>query len=63
MRAAADAAGAVRSIAQMVGRVVIAARTLIYIGTKIAEQGEVCVNSGPNRRRSSQLSAVFARPS
>jgi hypothetical protein len=45
MRVATEAAGAVRSIAQMVGRVVIAARTLSYIGAKVAEQGEVCVNS------------------
>jgi hypothetical protein len=50
----------VRSIAQMAGRVVIAAKTLIYIGAMFAEQGVVCVNSGPNRRRSSELSAVFA---
>ena len=46
MRVATEAAGAVRSIAQNCKRAVIAAKTLIYIGAKIAEQGEVCVNPG-----------------
>jgi hypothetical protein len=36
----------VRSIAQICERVVIAAKTLIYIGAMLAELGEVCVNSG-----------------
>lgn len=49
MRAAGGAAReAVRSIARSCKRVVIAAKTLIYIGAMIAELGEVCVNSGPN---------------
>jgi hypothetical protein len=64
MRAAVGAAReAVRSSAQMVGRVVIAAKTLIYIGAMLAEQGEVCVNSGPNGRRCSELSVVLASAS
>ena len=49
MRAACGAVWeTVRSSAQIVGRVVIAAKTLIYIGAMFAEQGEVCVNSGPS---------------
>jgi hypothetical protein len=64
MRAAFGAAReAVRSSAQICKRVVIAAKTLIYIGAMVAEQGEVCVNSGPNNGRSSELSVVFARVS
>lgn len=53
----------VRSIAQSCRRVVIAAETLSYIGAMVAEQGEVCVNSGPNGRRCSELSVVLARAS
>ena len=63
MRVATEAAGAVRSIAQICKRDVIAAKTLIYIGAKIAAQGENCVNSGPNGRRCSELSVVLARAS
>ena len=64
MRAAFGAAReAVRSSAQICKRVVIAAKTLIYIGAMVAEQGEVCVNSAPNRGRFSELSVGFARVS
>jgi len=63
MRVAAEAAGAVRSIAQSCERVVIALETLTYIGAKIAAQGESCVNSGPNNGGSSELSMVLARVS
>jgi hypothetical protein len=47
----------------MVERVVIAARTLSYIGAKIAARDESSVNSGPNGRRFSELSVVIARAS